>query len=407
VIEGQWEILLFGTFTNGTKINTLPRFRYALKITGDVDVNGAPSTIIDGANASTKIGFWVEPCQDLVLEVRNIFFKNFKNAGLGYGFLMKSGGYVTLQNCKADNCDIGFAAIRNVNFKFFNATASNCGIGFRAQYGAMGAFGALDEDESGTSTLNDGCKTVNCPKGIDVTRGSNVHVDFCTLDTSTYAGVVVDMNSRAHVMGSLFKSCDHGVRCEGSGEWINNTTDVNTFTSCNVDYAHYGVSRETRMYSQTATNEFRTGVSTTKVTHSGTTANTVIYSGSSLGKIPARFFNYKQRVRLCISGTLSGAGNKVIQFRTTDINSSDAVVLMSWTDTSQKAFVAELTIYPIDVNKVRCILRANFHLETSRVYINDVTVDLSKDRLFRLYCQLDDGTTQSVDFTGFETFMMG
>lgn len=399
-MDGSWEIVLNGSFASGYKLHSLPRFRYPLKITGQVNADGTPATVFDGTNATSKIGIWIEPCPDLRIEVRNIYFKNYKNSYNGYGLLMKSGGYLIVENCRADNCDIGFAAIRNVSFSIGKKTkATNCTIGFRAQYGAMGTFGE--------SVLADGLVATNCVQGVDVTRGSVVHVDYCTISGANYAGISVDQNSRAHVKGNRIDNCDHGVRTEGGAEWLNNPDERNVFTNCSVNYAHYGNSRETRLYSQSANNEFRIGASTTYFKHTGTTDNTVIYFGSALGKLPDNFFlNKAQRLRFIVNGIITGGGTKAISIRSTDPNSTDTTILHSFTETGAGAFQVECFVYPIDKTKVRVVLRSLNHFGTARVYSKETSIDLTRERLFRLYCQLSDPNT-TVEFTSFETFLMG
>jgi Right handed beta helix region len=399
-IDGSWEIVLNGSFANGYKVNNLPRFRYPLKITGQINSDGTPATVFDGTNANSKIGLWIEPCPDLRIEVRNIYFKNYKNSFNGYGLLMKSGGYLIVENCRADNCDTGFAAIRNVSFSFGKKTkATNCSIGFRAQYGAMGTFGE--------PTLADGLVITNCIQGVDVTRGSVVHVDYCTISGSNYGGITIDQNSRAHVKGNRIDNCDHGVRTEGGAEWLNNTEEPNVFTNCKVNYAHYGNSRESRLYSQSANNEFRIGVSTDKYTLTGTTTNTPVYFGSALGRLPDNFFLMKaQRLRFVVHGTITGAGNKTFSIRSTDPNGNDNVTFNGYTENGAGAFQLECFVYPIDKTKVRAVLKSSTHFYSPRMYTKESSIDLTRERLFRMYCQLSDPTA-TVEFTSFETFLMG
>ncbi|MGG4438187.1 right-handed parallel beta-helix repeat-containing protein [Priestia megaterium] len=403
-VDGTWEIKVSGTINKGHKINNLPRFRFPLKITGEVNPDGSPAAVFDGATAATKIGLWIEPCPDLRIEVRNILFKNYKNNFNGYGLLMKSGGYLITENCRSENCDIGFAAIRNVSYSFQQCVAIDCETsGFRTQYCSGGTFGS-----GFGGTLDKACIAINCGEGFTISRNSVCHVDYSIADGCKFAGISIDHNSRAHVLGTILRNNKYGVRTEGGGEWLNNIDEVNIFENNEVNYAHFGNSRETRLYSQNSNNEFRIGVRTDTIVHTGTTANTPVYAGTVLGKLPKDFFLSKnQRLRFLLTGIITGSGNKTISIRSTDTAGGNNVSLNGYTETGSGAFQIEMLVYPIDNTKVRVVMRSFTHLGNPRIYSRESTIDLTKDRLFRAYCQLEDGTNQQVEFTSFETFLMG
>jgi hypothetical protein len=395
ILNGSWELMLFGTFTQGVTIYDLPRFRYPLKITGDVDVNGNPSTIFDGTNSTVDIGLRIERCPDLRIYVSNLFFKNFKNNFNGYGFLMKSGGYCDVRNCTAQNCDIGFAAVRNVSFFFGKCKGISClASNFRAQYSSSGTFG----DSSNPCTATGG------PEGFFISRNAVAHVDYSTADGCTYAGIRADMNSRVGVIQSTLKNCATGVLMQGGAEWIN---DGAIFSNNTTNMLNNGVGRETRLYSQGTTNEFRIGVDTTQVTHTGTTNNTNIYLGSELGKLPANFFLSKyQRLRFVLRGTFAGNGNKYPSVYSTDTDGNNSVQLAQFTITDTGEFIMEVLCYPKDAANVTITAKIDINGQPSKIYTANRPIDMTKERLFRGNAQLSDATA-SITYKSFEVFCMG
>ncbi|CAH0305358.1 hypothetical protein [Priestia megaterium] len=395
VITGAWEIKLTGTFTEGVAIYNLPRFRFPLKITGDVDTNGKPVTIFDGTTSTRDIGLRIEKCPDLRVEISNLYFKNFKNNFNGYGLLMKSGGYIDARNCIAENCDIGFAAVRNVSFFFgackgINSATSN----FRAQYSASGTFG----DSSNPCTATGG------PEGFFISRNAVAHVDYSTADGCTYAGLRVDMNSRCGVIGTTFMNCATGVLTQGGGEWIN---DGAIFANNTANMINNGVGRETRLYSSGATNEFRIGVDLTTKTHTGTTSNTTLYLGSQLGRMPENFFLSKyQRLRFLVRGNISGNGTKTVSVYSTDSLGVYNTQLASFGQTMTGEFIMEVFVYPIDLNSVEVTANIQQNGEPNKLYTTTRAVDMSKERLFRVLGQLSDPTA-TITLRSFEVFLMG
>jgi len=395
VISGAWEIKITGTFTEGVTIYNLPRFRFPLKITGDVDAAGKPVTVFDGATSTRDIGIRIERCPDLRLELTNIYFKNFTNDFNGYGFYKRDGGFVDVRNCIAENCDIGFAAIRNVSFFFGKCTTINCiDSGFRAQYSSSGTFG----DSSYP------CKAIGGQRGYFVSRNAVAHVDYSSADGCSVAGLIIDMNSRVGVISSTFMNCNFGVQTQGGGEWIN---DGAVFSSNLINFTNFGAGRETRLYSLNSNNEYRIGVDTTSVSLTGTTSNTTLYLGTYLGKLPANFFLSKyQRMRFLVRGNVTGDGDKSVSVYSTDSLGVYSSQLTSFKQATNGDFLMEVLMYPKDINSVDITATFQQNGQLTRLYSGARVIDLSKDRLFRLMGQLTDPTA-TISISSFEVFLMG
>lgn len=247
-IEGTYNIRIAGTINKGHKIYNLPNFREPINFIGETDLNGEPITVFDGANASRKMGLWFEPANNLEVNVDNIIFKNYGtsnsyagNATIGYGVLMKDKGKLQTTNCKFLDNYIGVGGINQNRTIVHSCYFNNNYSGAMTQYNSTLTIGSLNDIQNTWNTFE------NNGYGVTVSRNSIAHVDYNTLENSTYAGVLIDISARANVFGNEINDNKMGVMLHGSAEWINNE---NNFTGNEVDYQHFGVSRETRLHSQ-------------------------------------------------------------------------------------------------------------------------------------------------------------
>lgn len=353
---GIWRIKIKGygdlhTY-NGYKSEYLPYIQ-KLIIEGDVDDNGLPFTIFE-KNDNQHIGLWVEPGMRY-LRVENIKFRGFRNGFNGYAILMKNQGQISIYNCIAENCDSGFAGINNVTITTNRCIAENCTTGYRAQYSSNATFGsgyngALYDDNG------NGCKAIHCTNGVFVTRNAIAHIDYMNIEDCEYAGVLVEMSSRVHVIGTHFKRNDFGVRVEGGAEWLNNTDEINHFymndeiNKNRVVYGHFGSGRETRMHSQNATNEYRRSIKNNIVEKTGDTRER-IYSGSDIGYIPAYWFvEPTKRIRFVIRGKNEGSAIKILSIYTALRDSTKNSTLASCNIAKEGDFEIEFQIHPKDQN---------------------------------------------------------
>lgn len=403
-VQGKWEIRVSGYFREGVKIYNLPRFRFPLKITGDTDANGYPTTVFDGQNglAANDIGMRFEYCSDLDVEVSNFQFKDFKVDFNGYGFLFKGSGHCIVTNCIATNCDIGFAAINSCTANFEKCRAYNCDSGFRAQNGATVTFGR----NTATGLTNYYCEAKNCVTGYLISRNAIAHVDYSFVDGCTYAGVNVDMNSRVAVLHSEIKNNVIGILAQGGAEWID---DDNTFTANTTNYVHQGNSRENRLYSQDTNNEFRVGVHLDKVTVTGTTSNTLVHNFGSLPTLPKTFFNSKgKRVRMRVFGVVNGNGNKsflpyVVNSDGTGLTQIGSLL----TADIYGSFVYEMELHSLTGTTQKLVQRLSVQDNELKVSVVNKTLTMNDmDKLFRFYVTLSDAAA-TVEVEGLELYFMG
>ena len=235
--EGQWSILLKGTFNSGHFIGSLPNLREPLKIIGEKDIEGNPLTIFNGLNATRQQAIWIEPGEGYTIDIQNIIFNDFSS----YGVLIQDGGNLNIENCHANRCGIGFASVNQGRLNVRHSKVDSCNIGIRSTYSGTMTVGGTTDIEYRK------CIISNCVTGVQTSRGSVSHVDYNEISGCTYAGVQVEMSSRVNCIGNTFTDNEYGVKSEGGSEWIDNE---NIFVNNKVMFQSFGSSRETRNYSQ-------------------------------------------------------------------------------------------------------------------------------------------------------------
>lgn len=239
--EGQWTIRLSGTFTEGYRIDNLPKFRYPLKIVGDLSVTGQPDTIFDGQGASRSQGFWFEHAHGLHIRVLNIKFQNYGTDELvGQALILRDGGFLHVENCHFTDVYQAISTVNQSRNSVQHCIFTRCATGVTTQYGGTLTVGSTSDTEYRKNIFKD------CRYAVRVTRNSVAHVDYNEILDSTITGVSIDINSRVNVTGNYFRGNAQGVTATGGAEWLNNN---NTFESNDMDFQHYGVGRESRTHS--------------------------------------------------------------------------------------------------------------------------------------------------------------
>ena len=400
----KWVVHIAGTISRGHKFEELPNFPHNLVFQGEPLVMGMPVTVIEmGANAN-RVGIWIEPGVDTV-EVNNIVFKDFYGGASGYAVLMKRGGYVRINDCRAVNCETGFAGINGNDIIATRCeTDANTGNGFLSQYNGSAMFQY--------------CKAVGASNyGFYISRNSIAHIDYCHA-TNCNSGVVVDMAARANVLESHLKRNQIGVKVSGAAEWINASSKfyVGTVDANVVNYSHYGAGRETRMHSQTGRNEFLVGNAWSAnsaygeaKSHSGSTANSVIYVGSALGQIPEGFFDSRgKRLRVEVFGkstSLSARAN-VSLFAMIDGSPSLVQTAVLETRTNTWDFKIEFYMWAVDMTSQKTGYQMSVY-DGSRARFENRAIDFGQGAAqLRLYAQLGDAADE-LTFYSMETFLMG
>lgn len=330
--RGNWKIRIVGVGPYDGRIFVgLNMFRKNLVFEGDPLVGGAPVTVIDKGATAEQYGMRFEPSNGANIEVKNIYFKNFKVGFNGYGLLMKDLGVLDINDCWAENCDIGFAAVRNVSFGGNNLKVINCKTGYVSVYSS-----------SGTWNLCTVVKGVDSTTGFMASRSAVAHVDYPTVSDMPVA-IEVSQNARIGNIGGDFKRNAIVFNAIGGGEYITGVSDtdaeavpnfyIGTADANTQIYRHRGTGKETRLYGQDATNEYRHQYFYDEINHTGTTAATYLITSATGRQLPAAIFrDSAKKLRLRAFGTLTGtAGTKKIEFWRCNMDGTVTVLFASYT----------------------------------------------------------------------------
>lgn len=404
VSRGSWRVRLSGTIRGGRRFNIIPSSAQPIIFEGDDLLQGEPTTSIEYADVSGagQKGMWFEPGS--TIHVKKMRFANFTfPSGIGYGLIMANGGQLTYEDCVADNCDTGFGMINNVSFSAKRSKAVNCkSSGHRAQYSSSGGW--------------DNCEGSRCEDGFFISRNAVTHVDFCQASDNSNAGVHLDMNTRAHVMGTHFRRNTVGVDVEGGAEWVNNNSDRNFFYHGTADangtpYTHTGNARETRIYSQSAVNEFMVGKKYSTASLTGNTTNTLLYTGNDLGVIPELFMvGVGKRIRVRIMGTSTGTGGvKQVYFYVPASSGGSGYAYATWSIPAAQGgapFELEATVVTTGTSKQMTYISGVVNGGTQIINSLESTQDMSSERLIRVAGQLGNAG-DTLRLTGVEVYLAG
>lgn len=400
-----WEVHFVGNFAGGWRMFNLPDFPHELRFLGEPRVGDKPATrITQDAAAVSPIGLWFEKCPSTIV-VEDIWFDGFSTS-TGYGVLGKGTGDLRVRRCRFSNCRYGYSAIKGMDYFFRdNVCEASVYTGSNAQYNS---YGTWDND------------TFLGTRGINVTRGTVCHIDYCNF-TGNDRSVIVEMHSRANINQSHFKRNKVAVETQGAGEWINADSKfyVGTADANDVDFENSGTGMETRLYAMTAKNEFKVGDSwnastsyQTPVSVSGE-GNQLIYAGTALGKIPENFFTSPgKKIRVVVCGEapveLSYAWTLSVYTIGSDGTSNVSLVSQTVPSGTRGAFRVEFEVYAVSANSQRYISTGVGNAaEKTNAAIGSKSVDFKPERLFRLYAQSTATGVQGIDIHRMETYLMG
>lgn len=405
-VEGKWTIHVSGIITEGHKIFDMPNLREPLNIIGEVDNLGNPTTLFDGENASLKFGLWIEPADNLVVNVENIIFKDYGNDGtgdtdtqIGYGILMKDKGFLKVKNCHFINNYIGIGGINQNRTTVAKCYFENNYTGVMTQYNSTLTVGSTNNSQNTWNTFK------NNSYGVIITRNSVAHVDYNEINGSIYSAIKIDMASRCNVYGNNILNNKIGVLLQGASEWIDN---YNNYTNNEVNYQHYGVSRETRIHSG-YTNVFYDYMPFVPSPNEVSLKNT---SETLLGIIPSSTkLNAEQvtglgkRVKVKIVGKMSKGNTESVRLTVKLVNTEDASESenLGYIDfdgsATFEAFEYTLESVNTDINKqvvTNKLVRTNSNTKLNSGIWNK---KFTKDKTVRIYATASTGTaTVTIDY---------
>jgi len=216
-----------------------------------------PTAIFDGTGGSDYehglrvggVGFKVQ--------VQDIKFINFTSSNTRIGLVGENEVDFYTVNVHADNCDwCGVYAFNTVRARVSGGILNACRSGFIAN--------------STQCTIAYTDVTNATESGIYWSRGSQGHVDYCTL-TSNAIGLIVAENSRVDTIDNVFTSNNYAIRTQTGGVFGEGGV-ANTYTTSVIQdlefKAHSGDSNELRFSST----ELRVASDRTTISHSGAVA---------------------------------------------------------------------------------------------------------------------------------------
>ena len=308
ILPGTWILkLAAGTYGGGVTFPDNLGSEVRVQIIGpSVGASPAvPTAILDGGSAQ-KFGLIFNDSAKFLL--RDVKFVNFLDYGVQAQDLCD--GY--LINVHGDGITggrgIGFLG-QFGRYRVYGGKFNNCGTyGLEFISDCTVSVGSLTNDVAGGVIISN-CGTA----GVLAQEGSTGHIDYATLDTMVY-GLDLVVDSRINSTACAFKNIsDTGVR-RRLGSWWLNYNNTCTWTNVANKERAYAYSGDTNR-SAAAVSEIRTGIDTSRVTHTGAATETLLKTYTAA--ILADTFDWVGRSqRIIITGKFSGtSGTKTLRVK--------------------------------------------------------------------------------------------
>lgn len=321
VLEGTWRIECAAGTWNGTvhrNQHTTPSKNPVIVAGPTLAHPNVPTAIFDGTTGAVASDWAIRATgQGVQIDLRYLKAQNFVGGTDSCGFLADYGAVVYFTNIHGSGNSYS-------DTYFQGCTTIRGGGGIWASPRGALVNGCVD------CTFGYGSIPIrlngNITSGIEFSRGSEGHVDFCEFSDCA-VGVDVMHNSRVHLQQNNFKrSTATAIRARSGGYYFD---DANTFNDGTADenianYLNYAFSGETDSDLWQSQTERRVLVNKNTITHTGTNATTVVATGLAL---PANWFeDTTKRLRVNIAGefTTPAPSRIGIQFGGTTIDQSSA-----------------------------------------------------------------------------------
>lgn len=312
VLPGTWIVrVAAGTYGGGVTFPDNLGSEVRVQILGPaVGASPAvPTAIFDGGGIQS---FGLNFSDSAKVLLRDLKFQNF----LDYAVVWQ------------DLCDVYALNIHGLNItggrgigmlgqqsrcRVYGGKFDNCGTyGLEFISDCTVSVGSLTNDLAGGVSIS------NCGSaGVLVQEGSTGHIDYATLDTMPI-GLDIVVDARINSTAVAFRNIPGtGVRVRLDKTWLNFNNTCTWFNVPNKVRYYAGCGDTNRLAN--AVSEIRTGIDTTQVTHTGTTAETTLktFSSPTAGAIPFDSFDWNGRSqRIVITGQFTGAaGTKTIRVK--------------------------------------------------------------------------------------------
>lgn len=308
-LQGTWAVnLAAGTYPGGETFPIYLRGKERVILRGPAaGTPNVPTAIFDGAG-TRSFGLNINGGNNLL--VQDIKYQNYRD----FGIVSQDYNDVFMNNLHFENITGG----RGIGFHFqqgrlrvYGGKAKNCGVA-----GASLISQVTLSMSSLTQDLAGGFQIDNCPTGIAGQEQITGHADYVTI-TGGATGIDLVITSRLNSTGCVItgqtNACVQGRL--GDALWLDNASNTLTPGVGGVRTKFYFGGGGEINENNTSIGERRVVFDSTTISHTGTTAATVLKTYPAL--IAANSFDWNGRkLRVQVKGNFTGgAGTKTLTFR--------------------------------------------------------------------------------------------
>lgn len=407
VLRGSWRIIVAaGTYSRARLLENLPS-EHAIIIEGS-DVGGhpnVPTTVINEGPGTSAMGLRFDGA--VKVKVKNIKLQGFNGTTSSAGINVAGGTDLVTENVHTESCFYGVSGQRS-NIEIPDGLHTKNGTLVDGS-GSGAAIRSLQLNRHHVGKQNNGSQTGVAifrenKTGVFAQESSTGHIDWCTFEDNTDA-VVVRVNARANLDGSLFNRNFNDIRAEGNSHvYVSTKTTFGTGTneSNNKIIAASGAQLTTSRLTdkEVAYSAVDSSFVTEYLNYTHTSSATAAFYTLSL-KTPfwrslLTSVTPMKRLKFRLIGELTGTGGaKRVQTRLGS-SATGGLAAITYSSSEVGSFIIDGYIYFVDQQKQITTLNSNRHLTYPRQFTSIATNDLLSDTPLTFEAQVDAPTTDSV-----------
>lgn len=225
ILQGTWTVnAAAGTYVEFDATLTT-RSVNRIVVCGPSVSGGTPTAILDGSTGGDYQHGLRASGIGVRVEFRDLKAIDFDFSNTQIGFVGESESDVYFNNVHADNCSwTGIYAFNTVRCRVDGGVWDGCRSGFIA-----------NDTEA---TLTGATITNSTESGVYWSRGSQGHVDGCTIEDNA-VGLYVSQSSRVNADGNTFNRNTSAVRCDSGGVFADTSNTYGTGADLNTTKLEY------------------------------------------------------------------------------------------------------------------------------------------------------------------------